>query len=163
MPSPAGYSRLQIRLHWAVVLLLVAQFVFSEGIANAFNDGLEAGRMTLGGPAIAHMAGGSLIFVLTVLRLLVRQERGVPPPPTEDPPWQRSLSAAVHRAIYAVVLLLPLSGAVAWAQASETAAGVHQAFKSVLMLLVAVHIAGALYGHFVQKTGVIGRMMRPDG
>lgn len=161
MSSPAGYSLLQIRLHWAVMILVVAQFVFSDGIGNAFEDGLDAGRMSLTGPAIAHMAGGALIFILMALRLLLRRERGAPPPPAEDPPLQRILAAVVHRAIYALILVLPPSGAVAWAQGSETAADVHGAFKSLLLLMIFLHVAGAIYGHFVQKTGVIGRMLRP--
>jgi cytochrome b561 len=31
----------------------------------------------------------------------------------------------------------------------------------VLIVLVALHVAGALVGQFVQRTGVLARMLRP--
>lgn len=161
--SVTGYSQAQIRLHWAVVVLLVLQYALSGGIAAAFEQGVQAGTMRLTPGAIAHMAGGSLILLLAFWRLALRQERGAPPPPEADPAWQKALARGTHVAIYALLILLPVTGGVAWGTASAGAAVVHGALKSVLLLCIALHVAGALYGHFVQKSGVLARMMRPEG
>jgi cytochrome b561 len=158
-----GYSRTQIILHWATVVLVALQYLLHEGIADAFEEGLEAGRMALSAPVIGHMVGGSLILLLAFWRLALRQERGAPPPPASDPPWQRALARTVHRGMYALILLLPVSGAVAWAQASVAASAVHEAMRALLLVLILVHVAGALWGQFVQGTGVLARMLRPGG
>ncbi len=159
--APRGYSRLQIRLHWAVVGLVVLQYVLHDGVASAFDRGMEVGTLTLSAPAIGHFAVGSLIFLLAAWRLLVRQERGAPEPPAEDPPWQRALARSTHAAMYALMLALPVSGGIAWAMASEAGSTTHEVMRALLLLAIVLHVAGAVYGQAVQKTGVIDRMRRP--
>ena len=160
--APAGYSRLQIRLHWAVVILILLQFLFHEGVADAFERGIESGAMTLTGAAIAHFVGGSLVFLLAIWRLMLRSERGVPALPDEDSAWQRLGARATHAALYGLLLILPVTGGVAWALGLEGAGELHETLFAVLMLATALHVAGALYGHFLQGTGIIDRMRRPD-
>ena len=41
------------------------------------------------------------------------------------------------------------------------AAEAHEIMKALLMLLVGLHIAGALYHQFVLRNNLIGRMKRP--
>ena len=43
MPRTSGYSAAQIALHWAVVVLVAAQYVFKGTIAAAW-DAIVAGR-----------------------------------------------------------------------------------------------------------------------
>jgi len=159
--APQGYSRLQIRLHWAVVALVALQYLFHDGVASAFEAGMERGAMTLSAPAVAHFVAGSLIFLLAAWRLMLRGERGVPAPPEADPPWQRGLARGVHLAFYGVIALLVVTGGAAWAMASEGASTAHETLRALLLGLVALHVAGAVYGQFVQKTGVIDRMRHP--
>ncbi|RDC70946.1 cytochrome B [Rhodovulum sp. 12E13] len=158
---PAGYSRLQIRLHWAVVALVVLQYALHDGVASAFDRGMEAGALTLSAPAVGHFVAGSAIFLLAAWRLLLRQERGAPAPPAEDPPWQRGLARSTHAAMYALMLGLPVTGGVAWAMASEGASTAHEVMRALLLLAIVLHVAGAIYGQVVQKTGAIDRMRRP--
>lgn len=160
-----GYSKAQIRLHWIVAVLVGLQFLFHDGISDAFEDGIEtagAGGLVLTGPATAHVAAGGLILLLAVVRLLLRQGRGAPPPPEGDPGWQKAAAAGTHLALYALLLAIPVTGAVAWGGASEGAADVHEALTTALLVLVAAHILGALYGQFLQRTGILRRMVRPE-
>ena len=159
--APRGYSRLQIRLHWAVVALVALQYLFHDGVASAFDAGMESGTLTLSAPVIGHFVTGSLIFLLLAWRLMLRSERGVPEPPAEDPPWQRGLARGVHLAFYGVVALLVVTGGAAWAMASEGASSAHETLRAVLLGLIALHVAGTVYGQVVQKTGVLDRMRRP--
>ena len=74
----------------------------------------------------------------------------------------RLAARAVHLAFYAVILLMPATGGMAWFGGLETMAAVHGAGKPVILALVALHIGGALYQHFVARTDVLRRMLRPE-
>lgn len=158
-----GYSRTQIALHWLLAVLVVLQYLLAGAIGAAFARGMEAGSLALDAGVVLHMALGGLILLLAFWRLALRQERGVPPPPASDPPWQRALARGVHRALYAVLLLLPVTGAIAWGSASQGAAAAHAVLRVLLLALILLHVAGALYGQFVQRTGVLARMLRAEG
>jgi cytochrome b561 len=160
--APRGYSRLQIRLHWAVVVLVALQYALHDGVAAAFDRGMEAGALTLSAPVVGHFLTGAAIFLLAAWRLILRNERGVPAPPETDPAWQKALARGTHGAIYALLLTLPVTGGAAWAMASEGASTAHEVMRALLLLAILLHTAGALYGQVVQKTGVLDRMRRPD-
>ena len=57
---------------------------------------------------------------------------------------------------------MPLTGATAWLFGVELAGEVHEFLKNVLIAVVALHIAGALYEHFVTRSDVLKRMLRPE-
>lgn len=45
--APAGYSRIQIALHWLVFALIAQQYLFKDAMSAAWErvtDGLDAGR-----------------------------------------------------------------------------------------------------------------------
>ena len=167
--ASSGYTRLQIRLHWAVVGLVALQFALHDGVASAFDRGMEgvaeagpaAATLTLSAPVVGHFIGGSLIFLLAAWRLMLRQEHGAPPPPESDPAWQRRLARGTHLAMYALLLTLPITGGAAWAMASAGASAAHEAMRALLLIAIVLHVSGALYGQFLQKTGVLDRMRRP--
>ena len=154
-----AYTRLQVRLHWAVVILVALQYLLHDGISDAFDAGMESGAFVIDVAAGGHMAVGALILLLAFWRLSLRQETA-PPPPASDPPWQRMAARLAHGGFYILLILLPISGAIAWGSRSPGAAEVHGAMRAVLLFLIVLHVAGALYGQFVQKTGVLSRMLR---
>ena len=158
MAAPQGFSRLQIRLHWIVFALVALQFILHDGISEAW-DRVEDGVPTGFDPLVAsHVAGGFAILALALWRLSVRRSRGVPPPPDGKSGPMVSLAHWVHVALYAVMILMPIGGAVAWFGGVEMAAEGHELMKFVLGGLVALHVAGALYNHFVLKNGLLNRM-----
>ncbi len=109
-----------------------------------------------------HIAFGIAIFLLALVRVFVRLRRGVPPPPRDEHILLRLAARAVHLALYAIILLMPVTGGMAWFGGIETMAAVHGAGKPVILGLVALHIGGALYQHFVARTDVLRRMLRPE-
>lgn len=160
--APAAYSRLQIRLHWLVFALLVLQYILHEPITEAF-DLIEDGLTPVLSPLVAaHVFGGFLIFVLVATRLYIRIERGVPPLPATDPPLQRMAAHVTHLSLYALLIAMPVSGAVAWFRGNEAAAEAHEVMRALLLALIALHVAGALYHQFVVKDAVMERMRRGD-
>ncbi len=56
---------------------------------------------------------------------------------------------------------MPLTGALAWYFRLERIGELHEIGKPVIIVVVAVHAAGALWQHFVVKTDVLRRMLKP--
>ena len=50
---------------------------------------------------------------------------------------------------------------VAWFLVSDEAAEAHEVLKSVLLVIVVLHVAAALFHQFVLKTGLMQRMWKP--
>ncbi|MBL4928572.1 cytochrome b [Fuscibacter oryzae] len=156
-----GYSSTQIALHWVVVILFAAQFLFSDSMSEAW-DAYEEGGTTVAGSGIwVHIIPGVLILIAALWRLALRLSHGVPAAP-EGPAWQRLAGEVVHWALYAVMIALPLSGMAAWFGGIEDAGDVHQLFKMAAIALVVLHVVAALYHQYVVKDGLIRRMMRAE-
>lgn len=160
--SPTGYSRLQIALHWLVFALIAQQYIFKDAMSAAWGritDGLEAGFDPL---VLSHVAGGALIMIFALWRLTLRAMHGVPPA-VEVSRVQGILAKLTHVGLYVLMILLPVSGSVAWFGGIDAAARGHNVMKVVLLALVALHVVGALYHQFVLKDGLIRRMRRAEG
>ncbi len=160
MALPKGYSATQIALHWVVAGLILFQLVFGEAMSGAW-DAFEDGRtpdMTLG--VWAHIVAGIAVLIFALWRLKLRASRGAP----EAPQASALLMATAkwgHWALYAVLLLTPLSGLAAWYGGLTTAAEVHGWFKPVIIVLVAGHVLATLYHQFIRKDALLMRMRRP--
>ncbi len=161
MSTPPGYSRVQIVLHWIVALLIAQQFLFKDAISNAW-DAARAGMETSFDPLVAaHIVGGALVMVFALWRLMIKARRGAPAA-AGDSAVQRALARVTHAGFYLLMILMPASGAAAWFGGVEAAASVHSLLKVVLLALVALHVVGALYHHFVLKDGLLHRMRRAE-
>lgn len=156
-----GYSRTQIALHWVILLLIAAQFLFHDAIADGWDkieDGLEVGFS----PMIAqHIATGVLILILLIWRIVLRVKHGAPEIPADEPAVLKLVARATHGLLYLLLLLLPLSGIAAWFGGAEQAAEGHEVMKTLLLVVIGLHVLGALYQQFVLKSDVLGRMTRP--
>ena len=153
---PAAYSRAQKALHWITAAVIVAQFVFHEAMAEAWDrieDGLPAAFDPL---VMAHVAGGIAVLALALWRLGLRASRGAPAP--QGSPLVQSAAHWGHIALYAVMIVMAVSGGAAWFGGIEPAAELHEALKPVLLLLVAGHVAAAIWHQVVLKDGTLARM-----
>jgi cytochrome b561 len=162
MTAPTGYTRVQIALHWIAALLILQQYVFKDAMSSAweaFGDGLETAFDPL---VLAHVAGGALILVFALWRLSIRARRGAPVIVGESG-LQRALAKGTHVGLYALMILMPVSGSVAWFGGVDAAAQGHNILKVALLALIALHVAGALWHQFVLKDGLLMRMRRAQG
>lgn len=159
-----GYSSLQIGLHWAVVVLVAFQYVAHSGMEAAWNalrrDEVPAAETVA--LTNLHIGAGILVLMLAAVRIGLRLTRGAPPPPADEPRLLQLLSEVVHVAIYALLILLPLSGLVAWFLAVPAAGYIHGLLTNALLAAIVLHVAGALFQHFIRRSDVLMRMLRPE-
>lgn len=162
MPAPTGYSRTQITLHWIVLVLIAQQYLFHDAISEAWERIEEGAEMAFDPLVLAHVAGGGLVLILALWRLGLRARRGAPAP-LESGKLQLLIAKITHIGLYAVMILMPVSGSVAWFGGVEAAAEGHEVLKVFLLALVALHVLGAVYHQVVLRDETLARMRRAAG
>lgn len=161
MPKTAGYSRLQIALHWAVALGVGFNYIFSDGMGHALDAMLE-GQPTAEGAASFGMVGlhiwvGMAVLVLVALRIALRV---VLKAPEADAGMAGLIAVWGHRALYLGLLLVPVLGSMTWFGRAEAAGDLHVFAANALMVLAGGHALMAIFHHYVLKDGLMYRMTR---
>jgi cytochrome b561 len=156
-----GYSLSQVLLHWIVALLVLLQFLDNDAIGAAWRA-VRRGEANVpdGFLVSAHVFIGIAVLALAALRILLRVVRGAPKPPEHEPRILQLAGAASHGLLYLLLLLLPISGLVAWYGGVVSAGEVHEVMTNLLIALVVLHVAGALYQLFYLRSDVAARMIR---
>lgn len=156
--APNGYRLPQILLHWLVFGLVAFLFFTGDNMTDAFRAMQKTGANSIWIPV--HIAVGLTVLAAMIVRLLLRRRLGAPPPPDEAAPL-RWVAAGVHGLLYLDLLLAPLVGLVAFFLVPSVG-GVHEFMVRLpLMVLVGLHVIGALWHHFIKRDGVMTRMVRP--
>ena len=149
------YTRLQIVLHWSVVILIVEQWYTSKAIPRTHNPFLPPAEIDL----LMHMVhnyAGMLIGLLMAIRLglfFLNPRQGE----TGHRDWQTKAAYAVHWALYLSVLGQASTGFVAsylW----KGAVPFHLMFWNLILTLVSLHVLAAAY-HLVCGDGVVRNMV----
>lgn len=153
-------------LHWLMAVLLIVQWA-----SGNWDDWLGVSN---------HVSLGLLVLPLALLRILARFTS---PGPNRGNPatLPDRIAAVVHLAFYAVMILLPVSG-VLWRQARERAVSffgwfdlpvmigpdkalasnlhdVHEVLGTVFLVLLAVHVLGALKRQWLDRQPIMQRML----
>ncbi|HVN43066.1 MAG TPA: cytochrome b/b6 domain-containing protein [Steroidobacteraceae bacterium] len=168
-----SYGSVAKFLHWSIVILVIVQFYLAES-ADDLPDGAEKFQIIA-----RHKTLGVLLLVLAIARILWKLAMRGRPQPVGAGALKKA-AAAGHGLLYLLLLAQPISG---WAMASAAGAKVtffgwftlpplahadhalherledlHGALFWVLVAVAALHVAAALYHHFVLKDGVLRRM-----
>lgn len=161
MAERKGYSRAQIGLHWLTAALVIFNYIYSEGMEEAFDAAME------GTPAPqleivpqVHVWVGVAILALFVLRLAARLVQGAPAAQGEG---LAGLAASWgHRVLYLLMLAVPVLGALTWFGGLDATGDLHALSANVIMIVAGLHAAVALVHQFVLKDGVLTRMLRAN-
>lgn len=175
---PRGYGTTARTLHWLVAALIVLMIpagavMVREGLDRDIRDALF----------LFHKNVGSLLIALVALRLVWRLTHWPTPLPVAIPGWQRAAAGASHLALYALMVIMPLSGYVrvraggfpiealdamglpplvprseALASAAST---LHGVAAWALLAVLAVHVAAALNHALIRRDGIWQRMWPP--
>ena len=160
--APAGYRASQIHLHWTVFALTLFQFVAGDNMTHLFRAA-HGGRPTEASAIWTpiHIAVGLAILALTLARLGLRRRYGAPPPPAGESAALRWIAGAVHVGLYVDLIGAAIVGLLAYFLFPGLA-GLHEFLsRPALMVLVGLHALGALFQHFILRSDVLWRMLRP--
>ncbi len=163
-----------VGLHWLTLLLIVAAYVLAEIL-----DDMALSPMKLRLYAWHKWLGMTVLF-LVPLRVVFRLADGLDHRRGLTPAEIRA-SAVVHGLIYLLLVAVPVSGwlhssaagfPVVWfgvlplpdlvgkdKAVAEIFEELHEGAVNLLVVLVALHAAAALYHHHVRRDGVLARMV----
>jgi len=161
-------------LHWLVAIGLFA--LIWLGLQQS---GMERGPEKSDIRAL-HGSIALLVFVLMTVRLVWRLRSSVPANPDGMPGWQRLSSGVVHWGLYVSVYVQLIAGAMTVATngnglpffglfsiplpVAKSEEGhhfweeIHESVWIAIAALLAIHVLGALYNHFILKNDVLRRM-----
>ncbi|GAA3864101.1 cytochrome b [Celeribacter arenosi] len=159
-PSSPRYASVQILLHWLIFFLFAFNYIVSDDMGKALRVKLDGGTPDIFA-ALVHPPVGFAILVLTLLRLLARARYKAPPLPEGNHPLLNRAAHIVHRSLYALLVLVPVSGIAAWGIGIRTAGDVHEVLVNLTLAIVVLHAGAAIYHQFYLKDGLLNRM-RPS-
>ena len=157
MASKAPYSALQIILHWATALLIAANYFISDGMGDALDAHLNGGALT-GFTPTWHIWAGSVLLALVLVRIVVRFVSGTPVQAGAPTLAERAAEAG-HWLLYALMLAVPLLGAITWFGKFEATGDLHVLVMNGLMIVILGHAAMAIFHHCVLKDGLLKKML----
>jgi len=175
MSSVVGerYDRPAIFLHWLQAGLVIALLIIGWMMTD-----LPKGPARTA-PYALHKSLGLCALLLIFVRIAWRRIHAPPAAATQLKPWENRLSSVVHHALYFVLVLAPLAGylsasftkypmkffglvlpSIGWPDDTLNAIfnNLHKGAVWVLMLLLALHVLGALH-HALRRDGVMSRML----
>lgn len=163
-------------LHWSMAILILLQAALGWVGAEMERSPLKVDVLT------AHKSLGITLLLLVLFRLTWRWTHSAPAPPDTSRPWEIRAAWLSHAALYLLMIAVPLSG---WLSASTSivpwklwwlvpwpdiaavdqqlhayAEDLHEALIWWLVAILAVHVAAALWHHFVKRDGVLRKMLR---
>jgi len=175
MAQGTGYTTTAKSLHWLILALLVAQFIVAWSMPEIRRNTPVTTLISL------HFTLGVVILAVAVVRLGWRATHPEPKPLDGIPPWQVTSARIVHWLLYVLLFVVPLLG---WLNASYRGmplvmfgaelprlvatrspgwgwtGDVHALLANYVMLaLVGLHVAAALYHYFIRRDGVLQRML----
>jgi cytochrome b561 len=164
------YHPALVALHWLLALLIIGLLcVGFLVLSNMPNSDPNKTAILVG-----HMAGGMLVLALMILRVIIRVRSAPPKAARTDSPALDRLASIAHSSLYVIVFLMIASG---WCTGFLIRGvfqphgehlpnsfdvfpsfKVHAALATLLLILIAGHIAAALYHQFALKDGLFRRM-----
>jgi cytochrome b561 len=179
-PAPVEIYRRTARvLHWLTVALVAVQFPVGAYMAYRGNT-LNVWDNLTGALYNGHKVVGVTILLVVLWRLAYRFTRGAPADEPTLAPWQRLASRLNHWGMYLLLIGVPVAGYVGISlfpaldifglfslpgvvapdkEAAKTVLFVHGVLARLLVLLILVHVAAALFHYFIRRDNVVGRMI----
>lgn len=177
--SEPVYSATARFFHWLIALLIAVMAVTGFAMVYRGKD-LNIWDSLTNNLYSTHKALGLVILALVILRLFYRLVVGRPADEATITPFQRMASHTVHWSLYVLLIAIPIGG---WLGVSlfpaldvfglfqipaltspnkalsEQVLWVHGLAAYILLALIAIHVAAALYHHIIRGDGVLTRML----
>jgi cytochrome b561 len=170
------YTSTAIGLHWLIALLMVGGFWLGWIMTDI--PGFTPTKLKY---FSWHKWIGVTVFMLALVRLVWRATHAAPPTPAGMPRWQVGAAHLTHFLLYVLMFAIPVSGYLYSSAANVQVVylgilplptliapdkalkvilrSVHIALNYTLLVFVALHVLGALKHHFVDRDGLLARML----
>jgi len=173
--TPERFGAVAKAFHWLTLLMLIGSFSIAWSMVDMR---ISPQKLVL---YSYHKWVGVTVFLVVILRLAWRLRNPAPPLPAGTSPLQRRLAALSHFLLYAILIVMPLTG---WVMSSarnlplvylglieipspfgvdealgNTMRTVHFALSLALLFFVGVHVLAALQHHFILRDDVLRRML----
>jgi cytochrome b561 len=168
--TASRYQPVLVALHWLLALMIIGLlclgFFVLEDMPNSDPKKLDI--------LVWHMSGGMFVFVLMILRTIIRIWSARPAAATSGSPLLDRLASMAHYSFYVIVFLMiatgwttgwlisgvfqPNGGPLPDSFAVFPTFQAHAVLATLLAILIVVHVAAAFYHQFVLKDGLFRRM-----
>jgi cytochrome b561 len=171
--SRARASRYQpalVALHWLLAVMIIGLFCLGFFVLSNMPNS-DPKKLDI---LVWHMAGGMFVLVLMILRIIIRMWSARPATAMSGSPLLDRLASMAHDSLYVIVFLMIASGwSTGWfirgvfqphgEPLPDTFAAlptfrVHAVLATLLAILIAGHVAAALYHQLVLKDGLFRRV-----
>ena len=172
----SSYTSTAIALHWLIALLIVCGFALGWVMTDI--PGFTPTKLKY---FSWHKWIGVTVFALVVLRIIWRATHTVPPMPAHMHAWQRGIAHLTHFLLYVLMLAVPVSGYLYSSAANvpvvylglvplprliapdpqlkEVLKSVHITLNYTLLALVLLHVVAALKHQWLDRDGLLSRML----
>ena len=164
------YQPALVALHWLLALMIIGLLCLGFFVL-ADMPNTDPKKLDI---LVWHMSGGMFVLVLMILRLIIRRWSARPATAATGSPLLDRLASIAHHSLYVIVFLMIASGwTTGWLISGAFQPNgeplpktfdvlptfqVHAVLATLLTILIAAHIAAALYHQFVLKDGLFRRM-----
>jgi cytochrome b561 len=187
MTDQPRYTLVAITLHWLLAVLLISMVFFGWYMEDLRESLLAGGSVTLQEVQFAynaHKTTGLFVLALSLVRLAWRLTHKTPGLPDHMPDWEKLAAKGTHWAFYAIMIGMPIGGLIAASatpfpsllfnnpdlvipklpvpqteEFAELSGSAHSAGGWAILGLVTLHIAAALKHQFIDKNGLLARML----
>lgn len=171
--APTKYTKTARALHWTMAVPIIGLLLYGE-----HTMGNHGARFW---PSF-HASAGVVIVLLAGFRLYWRKKHH-PPTTAHGSAFERMAARLAHAALYAAMVLIPLTGWLAYTEHVRRTLGVqpaswfgypipllpdfainwhrfHNWGGKLVLALIALHVAAALKHHFWNRDDTLKRMLR---
>ncbi|MDD2701540.1 MAG: cytochrome b/b6 domain-containing protein [Sideroxydans sp.] len=164
------YSKRIALFHWIIFALVCIAFYFGHALDETKDTTQKLSMYPV------HFLIGDLALLLTLFRIYFRKKDGEPAPANANPLLNK-VADATHKLLNLSLIAVVISGITTAATSgvidalktndpdlipdfhTVAAKEFHEMFIAVMLLLIAFHVAAALYHQFVVKDGLLRRIM----
>ena len=169
--NPTRYHPLHVTLHWLIALLVIMMLA----VGKLVMPGIPADNPQKAMMLQTHAYIGGALAVLLVIRLIMRFTLKRPTPADAGNQILNLLAKTVHFLLYLILIGLAVSGFGLFqiANLPSVFSGAapcpddffqylprmgHGLISWLLLALIGLHVAAALYHQFIRRDGLLGRM-----
>jgi len=133
---------MQLMLHGAIFVFVMLQLATRESVHRSYEEGLRDGDLSLTLILALHVLVGFLALLCAIASIVLHGRRS---DIAGGAPLQAKLADVALGILYAVLLLLPVAGALSWVFPSRTLSQIHEALAWELVAVWPVFLLLTLW------------------